>query len=345
MRPGSRSERGIALVATFFVLVVLAALVAGLFFAALQAFRVGRNAAGERQAFDAAEAGLAAALGGLDAVGLGVLAAEDTVVYSGSAPGRAGSYAAVVQRLNSELLLVRSRGRDAGGSSERALAMIARLIALPLHLPAALVSSGSVEVGPSGTVDGGDVAPDGWSCPAGSDTVAGVAIGDRSALVVAGCEERDCIRGAPAVLPDTAIRGQAVPILGEGVWTALLGLADTVRPGGDLGDAGGALPIRYVPGSLVLNATYAEGILLVDGDLVLDGGAEFAGLVVARGRLSLRGGGGKIMGAAVAAGASVGWPAGGGPAAVVHSGCVLRQVAASTARPQRLAERSWAAIF
>ncbi len=338
-------ERGIALVATFFVLVVLLALVAGLFFGALQALRLGRNSAGERRAFDAAEAGLAAALGRLDAAGVGVLAAGDTVVYSGSAPSGAGSYAAVVQKLNAELLFVRSRGRDAGGSSERELAMIARLDVPPLQLPAALVSSGWVEVGPWGTVDGGGVAPDGWSCPASLDTVAGVAVAESSAVAVGGCGERECIRGAPAVLPDTSIRGQGVPILGEGVWTALLALADTIRPGGDLGDAGGALRIRYVPGNLALVGSYAEGILLVDGDLLLDGGAQFAGVIVVRGQLRIRGGGGRIAGAAVVGGASLGVAPGGGPASVVYSSCVLRQVAASTARPRPLSERSWAAIY
>jgi len=339
------SERGIALVAAAFVLVVIATLVAAVFFGALQEYRMGRNSAGERRAFDAAEAGLAQALHDLDAAGLDTLAVGDSTVFSGALGAGAGSYAGTVLRLSPQLLLVRSTGRDGGGSSERALAILARPGPM-LRLPAALVSSGPVEIGPNGSVDGFDASPEGWDCPAGQDTAAGILMGDSALLHVAECGASDCVRGSPAVRVDSEIRGAGVPVLGEAGWAALLLRADTIGSGdGTSGGAGDSLPIVFVPGNLVLTGARSQGVLLVEGDVSLEEGSVFVGLVVARGRLTIGELGGRIVGAAVVAGAALGASSGGSSAAVVHSGCVVRRVISVIAGAHPLAERSWAAIY
>jgi hypothetical protein len=332
--------------ASTFVMVVVAVLVAGVSYAALQEYRAGRNVACERRAFDAAEAGLARGLERLETAGLDSLAVGDSMGFTGFLPGRSASYSGAVLRLNPWLLLVRSTGHDGGGSAERALAVLARLAPLPVLVPAALVATGAVEVGPSGSVDGTGADPEGWSCPAPQDPVPGVLIGDTTLLRVTACVASDCVRGNPGVREDTSLRGSAVPLLGEAVWTSLLQLADTIPSApAPLGDAVGSFPIRYAPGDLVLNGVAARGVLLVQGDLALEGGAEFAGLVVTRGHLSIRGAGGRVLGAAVAAGADLGTASGGGPAAVVYSGCVVRRVEAATARARPLEERPWATVF
>jgi hypothetical protein len=148
------------------------------------------------------------------------------------------------------------------------------------------------------------------------------------------------------VREDTALRGASVPVLGEAGWAALLRRADTIGSGdGTSGGAADSLPIVYVPGDLVLTGARSQGILLVEGDVSLEEGSVFVGLVVARGRLTIRDVGGRILGAAVAGSAVVGAAGGGGSAAVVYSGCVARRVLAATGRPRRLSERSWAALF
>ncbi len=342
MRPRA-GERGIALVATAFVLIVVAALVAGIFFAALQEYRMGRNTAGERRAFDAADAGLTVALG---VAGLAARAVGDRTAFSGALSAGAGSYAGSIERLSPRLLLVRSTGRDGSGTSERTLAMVARLDPLPVGVGAALASAGSVRVGPSGSVVGFGSVPAGWDCPAPEDSVPGILVGDSSLVGAADCGRSDCVLGSPGVREDTAIRGAVVPVLGEAGWTALLRLADTI--GSEGGTSGGArdwLPMVYVPGDLVLTDARSQGVLLVGGDVSLEEGSVFVGLVVARGRLTIQGSGGRILGAALAASADIGASAGGDSAVVAYSGCAVRQVVASTARARPLAERSWAAIF
>jgi len=333
-------------VASVFVLVVVAMLVAAISFAALQEYRMGRNSAGERRALDAAEAGLAQALQDLDAAGLDALAVGDSTAFSGALSGGTGSYAGTVLRLSPRLLFVRSTGRDGGGTSERTLAVLARPASPSVDLPAALVSAGPVEIRRYGSVDGFGAAPEGWDCPVSRDSAPGMLIGDSGLLHAADCGAIDCVRGNPGVRVDTAIRGVGVPVLGEVGWAGLLRLADTMASGsGASGAIGDSLPIQYAPGDLVLNGGYGQGILLVAGDLSLEGGATFVGAVVTRGRLAIRGAGGRILGAAVAATAELGASSEGESAAVVYSGCVVRRVLAATARPRPLLERSWATIF
>ena len=331
--------------ASAFALVVIATLVAAVSFAALQEYRMGRNTAGERRAFDAAEAGLAFALQDLDAARLDALAVGDSMAFSGALSGGTSSYAGVVQRLSTRLLLVRSTGRDHSGTSERTLALLARPAPLPVDVPAALVSAGAVEIGAYGSVDGSGAAPDGWDCPVSQDSAPGILIGDAALLQVADCGS-DCVHGNPGVREDTAIRGAGVPVLGEAGWAGLLRLADTIASGGEtLGGAGDSLPVWYAPGDLVLNGAHGQGVLLVQGDLALEGGATFVGVVVTRGRLTIRGAGGRILGGTVVASAELGASADGESAAVAYSGCVVRRIVARTGRAYPLPERSWAAIF
>lgn len=126
---------------------------------------MGRNSAGERRALDAAEGGLAQALQDLDAAGLDSLAVGDSTAFSGALSGGTGGYAGTVLRLSARLLLVRSTGRDAGGTSQRTLAVLARPASVSVEWPAALVSAGPVDIGRYGSVDGSGAAPEGWGLP------------------------------------------------------------------------------------------------------------------------------------------------------------------------------------
>jgi hypothetical protein len=341
------SERGIALVASMFVMVVLAALVAGVAYAALQEYRMGRNSTCQTRAFYAAEAGLAVALYELDRTRLTSLAVGDSLVFSGSlADERNGIYAGAVLRLNQELLLARSIGHDGLSAAEQRLAVVARLAPVGVNVTAALASAGPVELGPSGLVDGTGAVPDGWSCPGSEAPAPGILIGDTGLLRTAGCGTSDCVRGDPPVRQDPRLRGSGVPAVEEAGWSALLDLADTVPPGTWTPDGGaGAFPILYAPGDLIVNGATAQGVLLVQGDLALEGSATFVGVVIVRGHLSIRGAGARVLGQVLASDADLGTAGGGGVAAVLYSGCAVRRALAATARPYPLAERSWAALF
>lgn len=345
MRPPP--DRGIALAASVFVLVVVAALVAGFFFAALQEFRIGQNSVQAERAFDAAEAGLDATLARWDVARLNRLAANETAAFSGSLPSGTGKYSGVVQRLNAQLFLISSTGQDGSGSSQRTLGVLARLSPFRVAVTAALAAGGQVTIGASGLVDGEDGNPEGWDCAMPRDTLAGIVMGDVRRLSLAACAAEGCIRGSPGVREDTTLQGSPVPILGEAGWTSLASRADTVLADGAVPRLApvAASPIVYVPGDLQLAGGDGQGILLVQGDLVVDGGAKLFGIVAVRGRLTIRGAGGRITGAVLAGGAEVGSGPGQGPAIVAYSGCAVRLALAAAGLARPLRQRAWGYLY
>jgi hypothetical protein len=130
-RPGTVSSpasgaRGFALAVILFALVLIGALLAGVFFAARQEMRAGENVQSAQRAFDAAEAGLHAVVAQWDSGTYDVLAPGRSAEFAGRLAGATGSYAGTVLRLNSQLFLVRSTGRDAGGLARRSLAGLVR---------------------------------------------------------------------------------------------------------------------------------------------------------------------------------------------------------------------------
>jgi hypothetical protein len=113
------AQRGMALPLALLALVVIAALVAGGFAAALLEQRIGRNLLYAVQAAGAAEAGAAAVVSEWEAHGLGLLAPGDSAALPvASLPARA-AYSPTVVRLNGDLFLVRVAGvrSDADGAA------------------------------------------------------------------------------------------------------------------------------------------------------------------------------------------------------------------------------------
>jgi hypothetical protein len=335
-------EGGIALAAAVFALVALAALLAGLWFAALQEYRVGANLVRDRRAFDAAEAGLDAALAGWNAGALNRLDINDSVAFSGSLSGGSADYSGLVQRLGPWLFLIRSTGLDASGSSRRTLAVVARLVPLQLRVKAALVASGPVWIGAGAQVDA-LVADTGGACAGPSPTAVGVVLGDAADLVMSGCTGGSCLRGNPAWSVDTALRNSPVPLLGEGGWTSLMSVADTLGQGNVPSSAS---PVWYAPGdySPPLETGAGPVVLLVQGDLVMETGARLSGLAVVRGRLIMRGAGGSFVGSVLAGGAELS-ALSGSQAGLVHSPCAVQQALLAAAPAMPLTERSWTALY
>jgi len=341
--PRSRAgERGIALAAAVFAMVALAALLAGLWFAALQEYRIGENVVGARRAFDAAEAGLDAAVAGWNPGTLDRLGVADTSAFSGSLGGGAASYSGVVERVGPALFLLRSTGREARGPSRATLAAVVRLAPLRLGVPAALVASGPVRLGAGATVDA-LAADTGGACAGGAHAAAGVVVADAADLDISDCAAGSCLRGTPVWGVDTALRHASVTLLGESGWASLVAAAET------LGEGGAPPPaarVWYAPGDLTLPAGALGGpaVLLVQGDLVMEAGTQLSGLVVVRGRLIVRAAGGVIRGAALVAGADLA-ALGGAGAGIVHSRCLVEQALAAAAPARPLLERSWTAIY
>jgi hypothetical protein len=125
------AQRGMALPLALLALVVIAALVAGGFAAALLEQRIGRNTLYAVQAAGAAEAGAAAVVGGWEGYALGLLTPGDSAALPAvSLPARA-AYSPTIVRLNGELFQVRVAGvrSDADGAplAQREVELLVRV--------------------------------------------------------------------------------------------------------------------------------------------------------------------------------------------------------------------------
>jgi hypothetical protein len=374
-----RPEPGFALGAALFALVVVAALVGGAFFAARQEFRVGQNHRLWEQASGAAEAGLVAALAEGAAGRWRAVLAGDSLAFAGRLPSGTGRFTGVVHRLNEQLFLVRATGTDVAGRSERSVGVLARLVPWTVRPPAALTVLGALRMDGAAWIDGRDGVPSGWTdCPpAGSDSLPGLLLRRLTDLQADGCAGWTCITGAPRVGADSALADEAALLERSGVrWGALVAMADRVYSGAAAGPLAPApvatgsvcdtsvrdnwgepqrrtpaspcqdhFPVIFADGGLSLSGGRGQGVLLVQGDLDIAGGAEFVGLVVTTGRLRLGAGGGLLVGAALALNA------GGEPssleagAAVRLSTCAVAAAGRAAAAARVFRDRFWLDLY
>jgi hypothetical protein len=372
-------EPGFALGAALFALVVIAALVGGAFFAARQEFRVGQNHRLSEQASGAAEAGLVAALAEGAAGRWRAVLAGDSLAFAGRLPSGTGRFTGVVHRLNEQLFLVRATGTDVVGRSERSVGALARLVPWTVRPPAALTVLGALQLDGAAWIDGRDGAPSGWTdCPpAGSDSLPGLLLRRLTDLQAEGCAGWTCITGEPRVRADSALEDEAALLERSGVqWGALVAMADRVYSGAVAGSLAPApvatgsvcdtsirdnwgepqrrtpaspcqdhFPVIFADGGLSLNGGRGQGVLLVQGDLDIAGGAEFVGLVVATGRLRLGAGGGLLVGAALALNAGSGPSSLEGGAAVRLSTCAVAAAGRAAAAARVFRDRFWLDLY
>ncbi len=368
------ASRGFALAVAVFALALIAALLAGVFFAAVQEVRMGRNALGAERAFAAAEAGLATLIGSWDPAHYNQMAPGRTAGFTGLLPARSASYSGAVTRLGETLFLVRATGTDAAGGSRRSVAGVVQLAPPDVALRAALAVSDQAHVGGASLVSGVDSAPAGWNCaPASAD--AGVRIPDVSRISTAGCTRASCLDGSPAASADSTV---GIPFTGPeaAAWESLVARAarslpadaGTISGVGPVGTATSCdssaagnwgepasppavsgcadyLPITHAAGDLRINGGSGQGVLLVEGNLALEGGFQFRGVLLVRGRLSILGAGGRVLGSVRAASADID-PAGPGGSAEVHySSCAARAALLRNASVRPLTPRWWTEVY
>jgi hypothetical protein len=110
-------------------------------------------------------------------------------------------------------------------------------------------------------------------------------------------------------------------------------------------------PIIYVPGAngkTVLNGVQGQGILLVDGDLEVQGSYEFFGIVIVRGRLSTAGGGSTdahFWGTVMAQNVDLELQNLSGKATLNYSKCAIIQALQMTQATVPMVSRGWAQLF
>lgn len=314
------SRDGVALVMAVVAMAVLGVLVTGVFFAAMREQRDGRDAVSRVQALAAAEYGLELTLtpekwrsGWNTTARRGLL---DTLPYD---VGAGSSDTVHLWKLESNAFLVDSRGA-AGPAISQARRRVALLVTLRVPRLArrgAVTVRDGATIADSSAISGLDSAPTGWSCPPDNDALPAIALPAVSLVDEAACTVHPCLTGSPPVSVDSAsaevatyeqfgdvsrasIAAAAVQLPNDAVIVApapsLDGAGECDRADErNLGDPGRApgmnsacadyFPVVHAPGSMRLRGGTGQGVLLVDGDLTIDSGARFFGVVAVLGVL------------------------------------------------------------
>jgi hypothetical protein len=331
MRKVFRDERGMALAVAIFALVVVGALVAGAFFAGTQEQRVGENQRRVQQSFGVAEAGAQERVMSWqpDSMNKRKSFPQDSVnIYSqatpGNAPGGTGRYYGKSYKLGPNVFLIDVTGRDqasaagtiaGGGGARQRIGMITRIAPVDFGIHASLTTQGGVKLSGNANVDGNDQVPTGWtSCdPPGAGQVG---IRDNGSNV--STQGNGHVDGYPVpVVNDPSINNNTFNTFGGATYAQLAARANVTLPGGNyqtapafagancdktvltnwgdgvnpLSSCGSYYPIIHIVGSVTLNGDQGQGILLVDGDLNVQGSYQFFGIVIVQGDLKTAGGG------------------------------------------------------
>jgi hypothetical protein len=322
-----QDERGMALALAIFALVVMGALIAGSFFAGTQEQRVGENQRRVHTSFGVAEAGAQERVMSWNPDQMNrrpIYPGDSVAINMAQTPGGTGSYSGYSYHIGPNLYIIDVTGRDRasaqsggvnrGGGARQRLAMIARIAPIEFSIKASLTTQGSVAVGGNALVSGVDQNPTGWaSCNPPGPAQAGVR--DRGGTV--GTSGSGQVQGNPPVVNDPTIADSSFTKFGGVTYAELASRATIVLPGGNYqtepvtangvcdrlvltnwgdgdnptGPCGNYMPLIHVTGNLILNGTQGQGILLVDGNLTVNGSYNFYGIVIIQGDLQTAGGG------------------------------------------------------
>lgn len=337
--PIGRDRRGIALPTALFALVVIGALVGGVFFTARLEIRGGENAMSATRAAEAAQGGLMVGVPNVLNIGTGLAdggSATDTKTQIGST---GAYYQNTVTRLNRYIYLLRSTGTfEANGNvlATRTMAMIVKRYMPEVNINAGATVVGTPSVKGSAVIDGNDHIPSGWSdCGAAGPAVPGIRTNSGTAniqkasnVVTDNADEvvtSDTSVTNMASVLDTLfyqLAGQANVVLNvangatvsadpdpSGTGTCnksnLYNWGDPNR-GSPANACEGYFPIVYLNvaksgsnlGSVRLHMV-GQGVVLVNGDMELNAGSVFNGLLLVRGTFGKANGAATITGGVV----------------------------------------------
>jgi hypothetical protein len=337
---GVAQRSGFAVATALFTLVVVGALAMGTLFAATHELRAGSDAIQQARAIMAAELGLEQTIATWNREWNGALARGYGRTSTLSTPEGA-RMTVHLTRLADELFLVMSDAR--AGPARRRLSRVVTLDPGDAPLLAALSTRAAVDIADSAGIDGSDRNPVGWDCPAPGVALAPFVVADTSTLLRFGQFDWGKLVEVASVRTTARVTGAAPRSTDEE--------CDTTDPnnwGEPEKSNGGACtsyyPVIHAAGDLIVDGGRGQGLLLVDGDLTVQGDFAFFGAVLVRGALLSAPGGARVTGTvSVAAQGEV------EPAldsiAIAFSRCAARKALLGIALPVPLAERSWSEAF
>ena len=377
MRPAlAFDRRGVALVLAIVALAVIGMLVASAHVAGVRAHRAGVRRFLQAEALAAAEYGVERVAANAPLAAWRAMA-PGTVDSAGPWPVGQGRVSVRLTRLGDSLQPVvlvvgtGTAGSTAGRAARRVTSLTLSLAGGRFAPLGALTVGGPVALGPGVVVEGADLPPSGWSCPAAGSALPGIATPDASTVSATACGP-SCVGGAPPV-SQTILASDTLSYFayGELGWNDLISTARRVSPvvtpapstgGGSCltsdpanwgdpnrtaptGACEGFFSVLHAPGDLHLAGGVGQGVLLVGGSLTLSGGARFAGLVIARGAVHSVGSGGRVDGAVMAASLGGATSSINAPLTIVHSRCALRAAEQAAERALPIPFLGWGEVY
>jgi hypothetical protein len=378
-----RTRPGFALAIALAAIVIIGAIITGMFFASTQEYRMSRNTALQARALTSSEFGMNSIL----TVGPGNwdpawnTAANGLVGTKSYTTNDGWTDTVRVTKTGDAMFLLTSTGRvgpASGAQSRHRVGAIVTLLIPQLKMIGALTTQGQVKLGGTAFLSGKDSTVDNWNCPPAGTGVPGLAMPDTTSsklTAIGNCAGLACIDGSPKVVQDTAAGSASTYFsFGPGLdWDALTDMATkTYSSGANLNGLGPSVtggvcytadqsnwgdpkhttsqcqsyfPIIHALGDLKITGGVGQGILLVEGDLSVQGGAEFFGPVIVRGSLKSSGTGGHFNGGVMAANVDLEQSSLLGNAVVNFSSCALTKALAGAATPVFVARRSWTELY
>jgi hypothetical protein len=289
----------------------------------------------------------------------------------------AGWYRGSIKRINTELFIVRIEGFSPDASARQQVGVVVRLSPIQILVNSALKTRGSVRVGGSSIINGTDQPPTGWAgCPSSRPTLPAIRLTttDSANIQSGGCGDYSCLTGTPKIQTDNTITSTSLTTFGDLTFDELRQFANKVLPPGTYtgidpvcsvvgcitgstctygaslnwgsplaptGPCGSYFPIIWIDGDASINGNTGQGILIVNGDLSVQGGFEFFGPVVVRQTLRTSGTGGHFNGGVIAANTDLGAITVLGDAVINYSSCALERSLNSSAAGAQMRERGW----
>ena len=297
-------------------------------------------------------------------------------------PDRSGVYGGYVYRLNDQVFLIDVTARDkqtksgvAGGGARQRLGQLVRIRLVNFNIGAALTTRGGVSLKGNALVNGRDTIPQGWDptyCDTiGDTTKAGIRTPDSSQVNM---QRAGQLNGNPLIRQDTTIHSSSFTQFGDISYAALAAGATIQMAGGNYkiqpvsaagvctksvltnwGDGmnptqpcGGYFPVIHIAGDATLNGDQGQGVLLVDGDLSVQGSFVFYGIVLVQGSLKTAGGGSTdahFYGAVMANNVDLELNSLAGNATLQYSKCAVTNAMEATQVVTPVRSRAWAQLF
>jgi hypothetical protein len=303
----------------------------------------------------------------------------------GTLPYHTGAFAGNIYKLNGELYLVDIAGRDSqsikstlkSASARQRMGGLLRIRTVNFGIQGALTTRGGVKLAGNAAVDGRDHIPTEWgaaNCDTTGDTTkAGIRTADTS-QVTGGAGHT---YGTPPMKQDTTVNTSTFRQFGDIDYATLAAMATLTISSGNYktnpsfigancnkadnlnwGDGmnrasacGNYFPIIHITdstASTTLNGDQGQGILLVDGDLSIQGSYQFYGIVLIRGSLKTAGGGSTdahFWGAVMAANVDLELNTLTGNATLNYSKCAITEALERTGAVSLARSRSWIQLF